>query len=477
MTAYIGIVDLTVRLSSMNPWGQIDIRDANLQFQRCVIQACVDTHSSAGDRQEKLEAEGIIRGGSSAKFFQLENEDDLYNFIVVLRHLLLEEKIPFKICVRKGHLEGKTLSQKWGDDFIKLSSKDSKESERCREVLQENLGYDDEETIETIFKLDKSPNLTGEGLDLSMDFENFKGFGISVNLNDTSDPLIAPSEAADDEARPEGTLRRRSRLFRNHFPVQRSAKQLTTVEYWDCPFDLDDDDLVTRFRPQNRIDSDQERDASPADQAVEHDDEADEGLDTETKPERAIETAPSASTVTISTILDMLSKSQTADPDNSVYYTSLLSTLVRSSNYKELHYRAKAQNGSSSKLLAAGWQKYPPIFGTLLISAKPSGLLKRTIGIELTLAALIDEIYSSVTSEPHSAALRTDAGRSASPADERKARMQLEEKARSSSTLIRSLRRINLRYGPAIWRKILQCPPSTLSEDRKKIMIAIVSQL
>lgn len=478
MAAYIGIVDLTVRLSSMNPLGHIDVKDASVRFERSLIDACLATHQIAQNPAE-MSADGIVQGGASAKFFQFRSEVDLHRFIVDLRYRLLERKLPFKICVRRGELGGTTILERWrsvAEDLEEGSDSDARS--RAMRRLSEGLGVETLDAFKRIVSLYRAPNLAEQGLDLSMDLEAFKGFGISIKLDDADDPMVKTNSPDGDQATREGDPIGGPGLFRNHFPVRRSAKHLETVEYFDIPFAFEVDDVVTRHARSNLQDAEQLPSGAESTSEDQDDDEEDEAAEEGIAPKGEVdEDVPAGSHILIQSVVEMLRRSQTADPDNAIYYASILTTFVRSSHFDRMTYRARQEKNGHAHSLAAGWQKYPPIFGTLLLSSKTIVVLRRMTGIELTLAALIDKIYSVISQEPESAAVNGRSPRGNSSPEQRAAIARGEEAVRESKVMKRILRRMNVRYGASNWRRILACPPAVLSEQRKKVVLEIVSHL
>ena len=149
---YIGIVDLTVRLSSMNPLAHIGIAQANLQFERIVIKACrLFYDKSPRSTREKLLREGIILEGTSHKYFKFPNADSALEFSSLLRNLLVGARLPFKICLRPGELGGMTLAQAWGDRISSTTSELEK-----REVTA-HFETSNIEKIEEIFRHQSLP--------------------------------------------------------------------------------------------------------------------------------------------------------------------------------------------------------------------------------------------------------------------------------------------------------------------------------
>lgn len=473
MAAYIGIVDLTVRLSSMNPLGYIDVKDASVRFERRLIDACLTTHDKARNQSGML-AEGIVQGGAAAKFFQFRSEVDLHRFIVDLRYRLLQAKLPFKICVRRGELGGKTVEERWRSVAEKLKDNSDGDAKlQAQRSLLEGLGVETPKAFADIVSLYRAPNLADEGLDLSIDLEAFKGFGISIKLDDPEDPLLT-ADLAENQAAGEPDLEGGTRFFRNHFPVRRSAKHLETVEYFDCCFDFMVDDVVTRLAQNNTQDTPPSQSGGGSELDDDTDDYEDEG---KRRRGDVKEDIPAGSNIVIQSVVDMLRRSQTADPDSAIYYASLLTTFVRSSHFGSLTYRARREPSRETHSLAAGWQKYPPIFGTLLLSLKSVMVLRRMTGIELTLAALVDKIYSVISQERESAALDRQSSRVNAHPDLRVLLARGEDAVRQSNVMKRTLRTINVQYGSSTWRRVLTCPPAVLSEQRKKVVLEIVSQL
>jgi hypothetical protein len=429
MTAYIGIADLTVRLSSMNPLNLIDVNGANAKLEQRAITACRHVYDKARTDAEKraLERLGIVREGAAAKYFELEDAALCREFLIKLRSALLQDALPFKICVRLGELTRTTLKDQWRDVMSAAKGSEEPAKGAALKVLSDQFGVVDTRRIETMFELYRASSLKDDGAQLSLDFESFKGLGIALDVG-PSDPIHAIGA---------GT-------FRNHYPVRRRANAFDPVEYFDLLFADEPDDVVERFIG-TEFANDLDEEEGPASDSV-----------TE-------EVMPAGMGSIIDQVFLLLSRSVAADPAHAGFYISILTTLVRSGSYQALTYLSRPEGGSGRRR-ASGWQKAPPIFGAVLTRRKNLAILTKIVGIELVVGSLVDEVYSAVAGQPSSAAaVRTgdNAG--------------VVETVKADDRMQRLVKAIHAAYGPTWLRKVLNLPEAVLSAERKRVLLAVVT--
>lgn len=445
-SGFIGVVDLTVTLSSMNPLGHINIKQANSVFETIVISACKHVYDisprgkSIGSRSPLLK-QGIVREGPAAKFFHFDNIDDLLEFSIKLRSLLLDKGLPFKLCLRTGTLGSGSLRERWqpivDKAFPKSSARhdDAERTEASKKLLAE-FNAESKAEIEDIFKLYLAPGFHGDAVNLSMDFESFKGFGIYIDSSTFSGKQI-------DE-----------RFFSNFFPIKAGGRSFRAVEYVDILFPKDPDEKITRFTRRTN------ESPPPSDS-----DEPDGDLDT--KDDIFDDVPDTANKLRAENTLELMTRSFKANEDSGSYYVTMLTNIVRSSYFDDMQILRSAEPiPSGNKIRAKGWQNDPPIF-SMLMSPKNRLMLRRVGGIELVLGALIDEI-ADVRIGP---ALNTYNALDASD-PRRKAEFSLAD----DEVFNKAITRVGSGYGESLLRKILICPIAILNEERKRAVLAVISR-
>ena len=434
-TNFIGVVDLTVRLSSMNPLEYIDPNDASRRFERHIIEACKYT-LGASSNKEALMNSGIIIDGITAKYFHFQNRDDLLTFILKLRYLLIRDKLPCKICVSRGTLSSYHLADAFEPVLKRLDAGD----DAAGDMLINELGTDERTEIEELFKLYRAPRIEENAVTLGAQLEAFKGFGLFA---DTA--LI--DAVGEDHA------------FINHSP----KRSLTTSRHWeiheyiDFQFPRDESDVVVKLKRQPTEPIDQIDELNEPDADADYDDQANE-KSAEDEAEGVVEVLPTGSIVLINDIMDLLTRSFKSDESNGIYYVSILTTIVRSSHYKNMMYLARPRK-IDGRLYASGWQRVPPIFLTIL-ARRTRNMLRRINGFDLVLGALIDEIFSGLSGRQNSAGIFKN---------------EVRDSPLNSAIFARAIINIESVFGENMLRKVLRCPSNVLRDDRKREVLSILS--
>lgn len=424
----IGVVDLTVRHTSMNPLGIIDAHRASIDFERMVLVACKDLMDNTGDagRVARMRRRGIVVEGPAAKFFQFECAEDAMAFTTHLRSLLLEKGLPFKLCLAPGTLGERSLRDAWSERLAAAGRSGAEAESAKREVL-EQFATTDPDQIEHLFEAYRAPGFHENAISLALDLDAFKGFGVWIDPN-----LGAQLEGAD--------------LFYNHNPVvARRRVDASAREFIDCRFPRDADDVIVRA-----VDA-------PA------------------------ESSPAGQTSRIRRVCELLRRSMKAGEENGVHYVSLLVNIVRSSHYGSI--ARLASPGSigdrhDDRTFAAGWQRHPPIFQTLLFDAQLRPILKRVPGIEFALAALVDEIHAALHqaddggARPASADLPTEPVQPAG-STEHAARRVDRAAAAIDPRFEDAVHAVEDAYGEAIVRRIWSVPDLALSPERKRAALDV----
>jgi hypothetical protein len=350
---FIGAIDLSVRLSSMNPLSYIDINEAATKFERVILLSCLHTFRNSESRH-LLTERGVVRQGSGERRFEIERFDDFLRFIKWARHELLDQKLPFKLCARGNATGGKILSERWSHviDEFHSGETSTNRKEQLRRILLENLGTSDSSEIQTLFSLYRADSSYDASALLEAEIESFKGFGFHAP--------IAFIDQLDNEAS--------KHFFENCFPIK-TGKGLEIRRFIDLKYDIDDSDLVTILESGPNI------------------------LSTGVKN-------------LIDNVFELLRRSMKADEANGIYYISIINGFVLSSNFSELVYISKekrfetttsdgleAQNPVEQDL-KEGWQWYPVIFGALIIDTTLINTIKKAAGCEIVLATLINKVLS-----------------------------------------------------------------------------------
>jgi hypothetical protein len=430
MSDFIGIVDLTVRHSSMNPFGHIDVHEASATFEQAVLYACrhmLERHGSDTDIGRRMRERGIVNQGPAAKYFHFEAGEDAMEFAVKVRARLLEKGLPFKLCLARGSLGVEDLEKTWTPVLHEALSKgDAGRKAKDRILFQ--FGTDKKEVLGDIFQVYKAPGLHQDAISLALDLDAFKGFGIWIDPR-----LTSGSEAIHDE-----------RLFRNYQPVRIGGvrQRWEAREFVDLRLSIDTDDVVVR-RPG-------------------------------AEPELMI----SSREPMIVAVLDLLRRSMKAGEENAVFYVSLLTTIVRSSSYGQMRELKSSlrPDGDEGLELAKGWQYHPPAFHLLVLDPVLRPILRRMQGLDLVLAAMIDEIHSAFSGEPPSCGLADYRRPSqATPA----ARAEQQERLRAVSApgtpFAAAVRQIESVFGEALLRRIRAVPSRVLNEERKRAALHVTT--
>lgn len=431
MTDFIGIIDLTVRHSSMNPLGYINIHEASVRFEQLILYACADVlgrYELDNPRVEKMVKRGIVTQSGAAKLFQFEYADDAMAFVTYLRSLLIEKRLPFKICLTSGTLGGPSLSDIWSSEVTMVSNAQSDNAHpEVRKKLLNQFGNSNPKLIECQFKAYKVPGFHEDEISLALDLDAFKGFGIWIDRKLSTGP-----NALNDE-----------RLFRNFHPgnTNFSKSRLPSAEFFDVRFAVDEDDLVTR------------RSSKPT-------------------------FLPTGQQVRIAGVIDLLRRSLKAGDENAVYYVSLLTTIVRSSYFEKMQYLVKAgEIEAGMPALSQGWQEHPPIFHTLLVDLGAKQLFRRVPGLELVLGAVIDEIHAALTEEPPSCGIEAySRNANADTATKQALADRLNSALNPEGIFALAVKEIEKTYGEQIMRRIWAAPDGVLNAERKRAALKVITE-
>lgn len=362
---FVGVVDLSVRYSSMNPLKVMDIAEATKKFQKCIGEACVKTHIESEDK-EGLVQSGIIQWGAREKYFEFEHFEDLYVFIQFLRMRLLNSELPFKACIRWAE-KSEQLSDKWNGYLAELQDQNC-DDQRAEEILttaKRELGVDDVEKIKLVSQLYLNNASTLGSAELDADLENFKGLGLHLPVNPDLAGRI-PDTYKDH-------------FFINHYPSKKQAR-LIAVPFRDIRYRLESyDHLITECSQR-----------------------------TDNKSTRSEYKAH------LNQLMKMIRRSIKASQENGTYYISALNALVCSSDFSKIFFHDAARpnrdeidqpspkheiNGVECSFKNT-WQKYPSIFSILILSTGDQAFLKKVDGIEIVLASLLEHVYRGFEGQP-----------------------------------------------------------------------------
>lgn len=434
MRDFIGIVDLTVRHTSMNPFGHIDVHEASGTFEQLLLYACkaaLDRHGAESAAGLRMRKRGIVKEGPAAKYFQFESGDDALDFAVYVRSLLLEKGLPFKLCLARGTLGVEDLRSTWSP-VIEAASRNGGDpgTVQARERLLLQFGTADPTMIDRLLQTYRAPGLHQDAIALALDLDAFKGFGIWI------DPDLGATDVGTGG----------DHLFRNFQPARTrgGAKQRWEgAAYVDVRLPRIEEDVITR------------------------------------RPGGAVELMPTGQGARIANVVDLLRRSLKAGDENAVYYVSLLTTIVRSSHFgaiRELTASEPESRAAGASTLAAGWQDHPPIFQAIVLDATARSLFKRVDGIELVLAAMIDEIHAALTREPPSCGLdpyRRPTGQT--PAERSALHARLSGAVTAGSPFASAVRRIEAVFGEPMLRKVWAVPAQVLNEERKRAALNVAT--
>jgi hypothetical protein len=355
---YIGAVDLSARLSSMNPLGYVSLRDASLKFQREILSSCLYVISNSKNREVLLK-NGIVKHGSIEKRFEFEDFSDFCSFVQRLRWSLLMKSLPFKICAQVATHGGQSLEDRWS----KILAENVELDKATKDRVAQEFGTTDRTEILELFKLYRAEAVDSVSAALNSDLENFKGLGFY----------------AGEDFRQNISSSERDMFFDNHFP-KRTGRSYTPHKYVDILYDFPDDDLITRQSGSEDI-------------------------------------LPGGSISLVNEIFELLRRSAKAQEENGVFYISILNAFVISSNFDKISYieREISQKPTKVNLLAiakdippppdpqedspdlsAGWQWYPPIFKAIALDPSKISILKRTAGFEIVVASMLNKICDKV---------------------------------------------------------------------------------
>jgi hypothetical protein len=503
MPEFIGVIELTVRLSSMNPLDYIDHQEASKALEAALIQTnqlFIDSIiDSEPDLVQRYRERGIVSYGAAEKYFRFERYQDIIFYARQLRLALIGQKLPFKLCISAGDLNKGSLADKLRivrdalpsnaveipSDLAENISEDrlwtiavetglitaerkgglniTEEIEDILKATKSKFAAICRE-IEGIFKTNKLKDIyylldfyktadTGESsVVLSTSLENFKGFGIWIDPN-----------LAEDVSTPHG-------LFKNYFPTRGRERRLVFNGFLDCPFPCRPADVLTRLR----VEDSGEDDASvPRRKSRRQNNAADDTDRADLTDAVQIDRPLGGHSAQIDDILELLRRSSKASDENSIYYVSLLTTIVRSSHFGALCYleKLKPVEPGSSKMLALGWQHFPPIFETLARDHRHRAIIRKIPGIELTLGAMIDELLAAQTSEPPSSSFPSTRRIGRDPA----AKVWIKTVCEKDHVFGRVVRHLEAAFGVQVMRRIWHVPNDVINEDRKVAMLEVMT--
>jgi len=445
---YIGTIDLTARLSSMNPYMYDDPKDANLRFEKILIEVCRATYLRSSN-QGNLRRDGVIKGGDVPAGFEFEHLEDFIFFIGQARWALLDAHLPFKLCASLGTSVGRTMEEMWS---ARVAEGSPPFSESIKAEAKARFGTDDPKQIALIMSLYRPAAATDDSALLKTSLEEFKGFGLHINKD-----LIKENPEIKN-------------IFLNYCPIK-SQRGYDISEYYDMYLPISPQDTIQRYdNGENRL--------------------------------------TSGCGALISQVLDMMRRSMKADDQNGAYYISLLNCFAHSSSYDKLavieETRASPPRGGPNDraprasdlpvfrlaylrsggpiplaapsdgpapsgavepppALKSGWQGYPPIFETVLLSPQSVSLLKRAPGAEILLGSMMMRIHERAPSD----AVLEGVPRGELATDPEK------ESENTDPILERTIRTTEAIYGERIMRKILRLPPHIVSQAIKKEILKI----
>ena len=412
---FVGAVELSVHLSSMNPLGYIDENEAHLKLERAILKACGDFYKHRDDTT-RLINNTIVPLGTIQKYFHFCELTDALDFSQRLRAILLEAHLPFKICVSEGEITTGGLDQEW---LHILTKKQEDLSDKELKQLDQQFSTDDIEKARWLSKVYGSPSFKNDVVQLGLDLQNFKGLGLHL-----SDEI--KRELNKCSAKP----------FHNAYPLIEKPRSFKFVIFIDLKFDFSDSDVVYRFREDSN-------------------------------PKTIHETKlGSESQLQIDGLFNMLSHSHSARRDSSVFYVSALTNLVRSSYFSRFSYCTEdSVDARTGTTFVSGWQFFPPIFAALFDPAHKAKL-KGMPGIELVLAELLDEVFAALTGTDPSS------GIDVAHAEFKKTKLDDDQKALVEKLLVR----IHAQYGDGLLRKIYVLPDEIIHSTRKKEILKFASE-
>lgn len=411
---FIGTIELSVHLSSMNPLGYIDERSAHTELERALLKACLEAFKNSETKSD-LETHGIVTIGAVQKYFRFSEFKDVLLFSDHLRSILLEKRLPFKICIGRGEISSGGISDEWN---AVLTEYEETKSEEIARKLTHHFSTSDPSLIRQLFKLYKSPSYHDDIIQLGLDLQNFKGLGTYFSF-DLQKELS--KQAAD-------------RTFLNFFPVQRKSREYEKIGFLDVKFPFSEYDVIYRYK-----DSD-----------------------------TSVETTAgfgSESEVLIDGLLDQFNHSYSARKDSTVFFVSALINVVRSSNFRKLRFFEKPEHNTENGItLQQGWQYYPPIFHVLFApNNKPK--LKAMPGIDMVVASLVDQIFADSTNSVPSSSIASE-----------KSEINIEFLDEGLENAVRTLlSRLIVQFGEVYLRNLFVQPNEILCEQRKKKILRMVS--
>ena len=317
-TSYIGLVDLTTRLSSMNPNGIYSNDESWKLFKLSLRRAGLSTLSKSSCKE--LIKHQMFPVTDPFPSFQFFEQSDLFNFVSTLRRELLSKALPFKIIVTTGNFKKK-------NDFNNFSA-----------AL---------ENVNTIDELDgeyaEYANKEFDALSIKEIKELISAVG-NIGTDTTSHKLVEVAE----EFKGNGTYFCNPIIFDNiyknlmviNYYPKRAGKQVDYIEYID--YKLDNFNFSCEYF-NNNIDGENYGISSYKDE------------DTKIIVDHAV---------------NMMFKSSQINKDDGMYYISFINLIILSSNFSEFFYKTEDKTENKIEYMTLnenntyrpGWQKIPYIF-------------------------------------------------------------------------------------------------------------------
>ncbi|MGN6210506.1 hypothetical protein [Asticcacaulis sp.] len=362
---FIGVIDLSVRLSSMNPIKMLDVDYQEEHLEGLIIRRIRSLIEKAG---QPAINRIVIRPGMTPKQFEFEGYDQFEEFVSNLQWDLLSQSedgtsIPFKMCVGTSRSAAQTLAEAWAKEVDDLENGHlaGPQLAELKSRLRNKFATDKPKTIKKIIALYQAEGVDSDRLQLSVEMESFKGMGFHA----VPAFLHAVPEA------------KRANYFVNYFPIKRGPNKYSVEEFLSLKLDIVPDDLIkTSILERYHTD--------PA--GVKH-----------TESKRRVSSLDTGSKPVLTGLFKLLRRSISADEANGIYYVSMFNCFIVSSNYKELTYnkeRVKIQKSSTNgEFWDVGWYGFPPIFDSLILDTHTKAIVKRIPAKEMLLASLLGAVY------------------------------------------------------------------------------------
>jgi hypothetical protein len=417
---FIGYIDLTVRLSSMNPHKILDVGKANDTFIKKLFDATLHT-MVASRHPERLTKYGILKVQLNAPFFEFEFFDDLVNFLSRLRFSLMNEGLPFKAVIRRGELGGNTLREKWESTVEKVEKGTAERGvlEEAKMALASIFEARSNTQIRELFSLCRGDQLDISSVVLHADFEGFKGTGLYFNPND--EDFLEKQKS--------------NQLISNYFPLLK-GKVVEYSFYLDLPLKGVEELLITRC-------------------AI---------VTTSTKkekflssPRRCSDRAQEFASV-FKEVQNLFHRSVLSRPQDGAFFISFFTLLIQSSDFSQMTYISKEAEAEAlentdveKEVLVSGWQNYPIMFESVFLDTSFEKELFEVPGRCLIFGLLFARILH---------ARRT--GMEGMPSDKD---LRNDIVIRQLVKIFKSMRRRKL------LRDVLALPNDIVSEDCKRILV------